>query len=225
MQTCEGMGFVQGQVTCSSTCHLDWSGCDVCGSDPRIEACARDGFLWASRPNGTDPLLARFELDGTMTTTTLALGTINFFTQLAWTGSEARLFWDQSFISLDRKGHALGTIRTLIGDGNATCRFLLSSVRGPQCYYPRGGGSRYLEASAAESRAPATDRSSCWTKTAWHSRRSSSSRTAARGPSSSVSSWRCAGAGARASRVHALRDSACAATRHPCEGHGRRARR
>lgn len=286
-QTCAGLGFVEGQVTCSSTCYLDWSDCGVCGTDPRIQACTRvdalhydqtgqtlalasngeraalvwpsrgslrfalinddltvqstdcftdagvnwspylapipngwmlayrvdhgdgtqsvkltlldangavsgtpaptlsgaptalvarpnggplllfngpsnapgddpstryamaalldasgqplwtrrlteaanaedvaatytgDGFLWASRPNGTNPLIARFELDGTTTTTTLALGTVNYFTQLAWTGSEARMFWDQYYIALDRTGHALGTPQKLLNDDYA----------------------------------------------------------------------------------------------------------
>jgi hypothetical protein len=289
--TCESMGFVRGQVACSSTCNLDWSGCEVCGTDPRIEACTRvdglhydqsgqtlaaasngehaaivwpsqgrlrfalvnddlslaptdcftdeavnwspylaaisngwilaygvdhgdgtqsvqitlldangtvtakpapsisgiptalvgrpdggplllfhgpsnapgddptaeyamaalldasgqplwtrrltevqnavdvtatytgDGFLWADRPNGTDPLLARFELDGTTTTTTLALGEVNYFTRLVWTGAEARLFWGQSFMSLDRTGHALGAARKLIDDDHADLPF------------------------------------------------------------------------------------------------------
>ncbi len=76
-----------------------------------------DGFLWASRSNATDPLLARFELDGTMTTTTLALGTVDLYTQLVWTGTEARMFWEQSYIPLDRAGHALGAPRKVI-DGD-----------------------------------------------------------------------------------------------------------
>jgi hypothetical protein len=284
-QTCAGMGFVQGQVTCTSTCYVDWSDCGACGTDPRIEDCARvdgmhfdqtgqtlalasngeqaaivwpsqgglrfalvnddlslaptdcftdagvnwsaylaplangwmlasyadqvpstqsiqitvldahgavtakpapsisgapvalvgrpdggplllytgqskapgddptaqyamaallgssgqplwtrrvtefqnaeavaatytgGGFLWASRPMGTNPLLARLELDGTMTTTTPSLGAIDFSLQLVWTGSEARLFWDQSYISLDRMGHPLGAAHRWI-DGN-----------------------------------------------------------------------------------------------------------
>jgi hypothetical protein len=78
-----------------------------------------DGFLWASRSNATDPLLARFELDGTMTTTTLSLGTVDLYTQLLWTGTEARMFWEQSYISLDRTGHALGAARKLIDDDYA----------------------------------------------------------------------------------------------------------
>jgi hypothetical protein len=52
-------------------------------------------------PSQRDQPVARFELDGTTTATTLALGTVNYFTQLAWTGSEARLFWDQYYIALE----------------------------------------------------------------------------------------------------------------------------
>src|SRR5262249_46426392 len=45
--TCESMGFVQGRVFCSSSCRADWSGCGVCGTDPRIAACTRvDGLHW-----------------------------------------------------------------------------------------------------------------------------------------------------------------------------------
>jgi hypothetical protein len=82
-----------------------------------------DGFLWASRPSaGTDALVARIELDGTVTTTTVPLGATNFFTRLVWTGSEARLFWEESFIALDRTGHALGAVEPMIAEDSSQPR-------------------------------------------------------------------------------------------------------
>jgi hypothetical protein len=79
-----------------------------------------DGFLWWGHTNSTSELFVRFALDGTMTRTAPALGAIDFGTQLAWTGSEARLFWDQSYISLDRMGHPVGAAHKWIDGDDAS---------------------------------------------------------------------------------------------------------
>jgi hypothetical protein len=79
-----------------------------------------DGFLWWGHTNSTSESFVRIALDGTMTSTAPALGAIDFYTQLAWTGSEARLFWDQSYISLDRMGHPLGAAHRWIDGDDAS---------------------------------------------------------------------------------------------------------
>ncbi|MEW5849051.1 MAG: hypothetical protein AB2A00_09560 [Myxococcota bacterium] len=38
-ESCRSLGFVRGELRCSSRCELDTSRCDVCGSDPHVVAC------------------------------------------------------------------------------------------------------------------------------------------------------------------------------------------
>ncbi len=76
-----------------------------------------DGFLWASRRSlGAEPLFVRLELDGTMSSTVVAIGEDNLFPQLAWTGSEVRMFWESSFIALDPQGIAQGSTTSVIDE-------------------------------------------------------------------------------------------------------------
>ncbi|HEX7505542.1 MAG TPA: hypothetical protein VF550_02140 [Polyangia bacterium] len=60
-QTCIAAGFAGGALRCTNTCHLDWSGCEVCAVDPRIAGCAAvdgtnlpsSGLALAVASNGT----------------------------------------------------------------------------------------------------------------------------------------------------------------------------
>lgn len=74
-----------------------------------------DGFLWVSRNSlVTAQLLARIDLKGTVTTTTLELPQTFVFPGLVWNGTRARLFWNSSWIELDKNGGALGEVRALL---------------------------------------------------------------------------------------------------------------
>jgi hypothetical protein len=82
-----------------------------------VTAYTDDGFLWVShRSLGEDPLVARIEIDGTVTTSVLDLPEDDYYPSLTWNGSEseARLFWDEFWIPLDKYGAALGPAQTLL---------------------------------------------------------------------------------------------------------------
>jgi hypothetical protein len=77
-----------------------------------------DGFLWVSRNSlVTDQVVARIDLSGTISTSTLALPQTFVFPSLAWTGTEARLFWNGSWMALDKQGAALGGVRQILLTG------------------------------------------------------------------------------------------------------------
>jgi hypothetical protein len=93
--TCQSLGYAGGVALCDSACHFDLSGCNECGSDPHLAACARptleDGspvaFAMAIRGNeigvawiangGTDSHLgfALLNLDLSLISTSPCLGT------------------------------------------------------------------------------------------------------------------------------------------------------
>jgi hypothetical protein len=80
-----------------------------------------DGFLWTSVDNlsTASQVVARIDMTGQVTQTTLSLPETDFFADLVWTGGEARLFWDNYSVRLDKNGTALGPVQQILsGDAS-----------------------------------------------------------------------------------------------------------